>query len=113
MKSIFIILAIVGLSACGTSKELSTENKSTETIASDGKLNGIVYVSIKGCSVLIETVIEGETLRLYPVNLDEKFKSDGIRIMFNYSPSRAMQPEGCTLIDRVVSVENVEYSPKK
>lgn len=84
-----------------------------ESIASDGEVIGVVCVSLKGCPVLIETTIAGEIFRFYPVNLGDEYKVDGLRITFNYSPSRVMQPKGCTLIDRVVVVENVLKSVKK
>jgi hypothetical protein len=45
---------------------------------------------------------------MYPVNLDESYKSDGLKIRFTYIPSRAMQPDACTFQLKVISIENVE-----
>jgi hypothetical protein len=113
MNFTYIFLILFGLVACGTSNEVILVESGAESIESDGKISGTVYVSLKGCPVLIETTIAGEKLRLYPVNLDDAYKTDGIRIYFHYTISRAMQPEGCTLIDRVVAVENVEEIRRK
>jgi hypothetical protein len=107
MKYALVIVLIIAGFGCGTRKGVALEDNREEGTAADAKSTGIVYVSLKGCPVLIETEINGETMRLYPVNLDEEYKKDGLRISFTFAPSRAMQPEGCTLIDRVVSIENV------
>jgi hypothetical protein len=113
MNYTYIFLILFGLFACGASNEVIQVEGGAESIESDGKISGTVHVSLKGCPILIETIIGGETLRLYPVNLDDAFKTDGIRIYFHYTTSRAMQPVGCALIDRVVAVENVEQIRRK
>ena len=113
MNFTYIFLILFGLVACGTSNEVILVESGAESIESDGKISGTVYMSLKGCPVLIETTMAGETFRFYPVNLGDEYKVDGLRITFNYSPSRVMQPKGCTLIDRVVVVENVLKSVKK
>lgn len=113
MKMIRVFLFLFLLTACGVSIEQPFVEQRAESIASDGEVIGVVCVSLKGCPVLIETTIAGEIFRFYPVNLGDEYKVDGLRITFNYSPSRVMQPKGCTLIDRVVVVENVLKSVKK
>lgn len=107
MKYIFIVAISLSLFACQTTKEVS-QLAEVEQTAADEKISGVVRAMYKGCSPLIETTIDGELVKLYPVNLSEKFQVDGLKIKFNYLPSRAQQPESCTLITRVVSVENVE-----
>ena len=107
MKYIFILIAGFFLSACKTS-EATTEYKQVEQTANDGKIHGVIRVSGKGCSPIIEATENGELVKMYPVNLDESLRVDGLKIKFNYLPSRAMQPENCTFQLKVVSVENVE-----
>lgn len=63
-----------------------------------------IYVSIEGVFSK-SSIVDFHTI--YPVNLESKFKKDGIYIRFNYTVSRAMSPQGCTT-DGVVSLENVE-----
>ena len=65
-----------------------------------------LYITIEGVFSK-SSIIEFHTL--YPINLDQKFKKDGMYLQFNYTPSRAMSPEGCAT-DAVVSLENVEKS---
>lgn len=62
-----------------------------------------IYITIEGVFSK-SSIIEFHTL--YPINLDQKFKKDGMYIQFNYTTSRAMSPEGCAT-DGVVSLENV------
>lgn len=65
-----------------------------------------VYITIEGVFSK-SSIVEYHTL--YPINLDQKFKKEGMYLQFNYTPSRAMSPEGCAT-DAVVSLENVEKS---
>jgi hypothetical protein len=64
------------------------------------------YITIEGVFSK-SSIVEFHTL--YPINLDRVFQKDGMYIQFNYTPSRAMSPEGCAT-DAVVSLENVEKS---
>jgi hypothetical protein len=88
----------------------------TDEFETKGSYLGKVHVSKNGaCPIHItiegvfskSSIIEFQTL--YPINLGNKFKKDGMYIQFNYTPSRAMSPEGCDT-DAVVSLENVEKS---
>ncbi len=110
MKSLLISLMVVLLiSSCKSVEVVATENKEVmEEVSQDDTVSGVVYVGIKGCPILIIVDTGTDQKRLYPINLNQEFKIDGTKISFNYVPSRAMQPEGCTLIDMVVSVENVK-----
>ncbi len=70
-------------------------------------IQGTVRINDKGCPVYIE-MIEGDLFSLvYPVNLGEKFKVDGKKIVFSFLPSRAQSVEGCE-VKRVVSVSEVK-----
>ncbi len=65
-----------------------------------------VYITIEGVFSK-SSIVEYHTL--YPINLERKFKKDGLYIQFNYKTSRAMSPEGCA-VDAAVTLENVERS---
>lgn len=108
MKLLFALFSAIFLfAACSTSKYLSS-NGSGESTQVDERLSGKVFVSYKGCPAIIETMVDGNSVKMYPVNLQDEFKQDGLKIKFTFTPSKAPQPEGCTLIDMVVAIENVE-----
>lgn len=107
MKYVLVLLVSFGLFSCNTTKAVKEYDQVEET-ANDGKLLGVIRISGKGCSPIIEATENGELIKMYPVNLDESLKTDGLKIKFNYLPSKAMQPENCVIQLRVISVENVE-----
>jgi hypothetical protein len=109
MKIVFLALTLILVASCGTQKEAvqSNENSSNvEQTANDGMIVGIVRMNPKGCPLYLDANENGEEITMYPVNLDEKFKKDGIRIKFTYTPSRAMQPEECN-VNKVVALDSV------
>lgn len=110
MKLFVAIACVLMMASCKTSENMVQGNTTSvgESTQSDAKISGKVFVSYKGCPAIIETMVDGNSVKMYPVNLPDEFKMDGLKIKFNFAPSKAMQPEGCTLIDQVVSVENVE-----
>ena len=108
MKILTLIFIVCVLASCAaTTKTTADVNTTSESIANDDVTSGIVRTEYKGCPALIETTEDGQLVKLYPVNLDEAFKVNGLKIFFTYTPSKAPQPESCTLINKVVSVENV------
>lgn len=104
MKIIHVFLFAIVLSSCGSSAEVAEEV--AEVIIEGIKVIGTVKVNRNNCPVYIEAMEEGEITRMYPVNLDESFKVDGLKINFDYALSRAKQPLDCA-VDKVVTVENV------
>lgn len=104
------------LVACGSTQNVeSTSVGTTSTIEEEVeqveqiKPHRIIgYVKLdKACGVYIDAEIEqGVKKRLYPINLDDKFKIDGVLIKFNYNFSRAAAPGGCEC-DYTVSVHEV------
>lgn len=108
MKSFFLLSITALFFSCGTAKKANTDKASTA-----GNYYGTVHLSANGCPYYIEiqksknTNLEKESFKnVYPVNLDDKYRKDGLKIHFNYNISRAMTPAGCT-VDAVVSVDNV------
>ncbi len=70
-------------------------------------IQGTVRLNTPGCPVMIE-VINGDLFSTaYPVNLDRQYHKEGLKIKFDFAPSRAPSPESCTA-DKVISVSNVE-----
>lgn len=106
MKYMFILFCMSMISCKSTQETQSFVQK--EEIANDGKVTGIIKITDKGCSPIIEAEENGVSVKMYPVNLPEDVMKSGIKIKFNYLPSRAPQPDACVMELKVVSVENVE-----
>lgn len=73
-------------------------------------LVGKVKLDTKGCGVKIKikSVSNGEKWKtVYPVNLDEKFRKNNLKIKANFVLSRQFQPENCK-VDAVVSLLEIE-----
>jgi hypothetical protein len=109
MRSLFFLTAIILLTACTTQKEIANSENNGEHLSEnveDGFTVGIVRITDKGCYCYLEVNENGSLLKMYPVNLDEKYKKEGVRLKFTYNVSRAMQPENC-FVDKVVAVNDV------
>ncbi len=119
MKTLFLLSGLFLFFACGSQKEVATNtvNETTDSVeeaAEDAveettnnyRVVGTVHTTDKGCGVYIDAKAQDSSLKMYPINLDEEYKVEGMFIRFTYAPSRAMQPKGCDC-DRVVSVSDV------
>jgi hypothetical protein len=104
MKTVILFSVLFFSISCSTQKEI-IENGTFESEAVQ-IVKGTVYISEEGCPVFITAKIDGALVKMYPVNLEEQFKIDGLKIKFSFNLSRAMQPENCK-VDKVVSLENV------
>lgn len=90
--------------SCGAEKEALTN---TGPLPEDLRLVGKVRIGEKdACPFYLETFEGGKSITMYPVDLDDTYKIEGVKIKFDYTPSRAMQPENC-IVDKVVSLNNV------
>ncbi|MEY3236071.1 MAG: hypothetical protein RI883_172 [Bacteroidota bacterium] len=104
MKTAFLVSILFFSISCSTQKEIIENGISaSETV---DIVKGTVHMDEKGCPIYIISKIDGASFKMYPVNLEDQFKIDGLKIKFSYNLSRAMQPENCQ-VDKVVSVENV------
>jgi hypothetical protein len=113
MKTIFLPLLVLCLElSCRTIPGKMTTNEFEPKGSYLGKVHVSkneacpIYITIEGVFSK-SSIVEFHTI--YPVNLANKFKKNGLYLQFNYTPSRAMSPEGCKT-DAVVSIENVEKS---
>lgn len=111
MKAFIILLGLLSVVSCKTSKDIATSNvpidegfKSDEekVVLVEGKVR-----SFEGCGFVIEIIEDHEVINLYPINLPDEFKQKNIKIEFSFRESRAMLPEGCKG-EKVVTVENVK-----
>lgn len=132
MKNLFLIGALLFVVACGNRKETAQEVEAvqeevTETmeeaenaaeeveeaaeevveeVDQNYRIIGVVHVDHNDCPLYIEAHEKNETLIMYPMNLEAKYKREGVRIKFAYTKSRGQQPENCD-IDMVVALSDV------
>ena len=102
-KSIsFISLLVAGLFLAG-----SCGNKKEKTVKHGLMAEGTVKVSSNNgeCALWIMSNHASAGAGFYPVNLDEQFRKDNLKIAFNFNESRAPLPENCTQLKAVVISE--------
>jgi hypothetical protein len=112
MRAIVVVACLL-LASCGNRKNVSADTSVEETEVSAEttevapvRVLGIVHLSDQGCGVTID-VTEGEkTFNCYPVNIEDKYKVEGMKLKFFYEMSKAQQPEGCD-VDLVISISDV------
>lgn len=116
MKYVVIMCALLIGFSCANHKEKVNEIESHEelvkktedslTTPDNYRVIGLVHVSETECPLYIEAKLADKTVNMYPMNLDEKYKREGMKIKFAYALSRGPQPENCEL-DMVVSLTDV------
>ncbi len=96
--------ALLGLTfnSCGNKKN---DNSMTENHGM--MMDGVVTMSSTDgeCALWIMCTKTSSVPGFYPINLDQQFQIDGLKIAFNYSDSRAPLPENCTTLKAVVISE--------
>jgi hypothetical protein len=105
MKFILIFSVLSAIFSCSAVKETPVNPEKVVNVIEDkvDELNepemivGKVRVSKEatGCQIFIEAFRNGEMFLLYPINLTEKYKVDGIKIKFSFTESKAPLPENC------------------
>ena len=123
MRTFIIFLSSLIVLSCGNHKKITEEETrdkktdNTDTVNNEDpkdstdstatkRVLGIVHTPAEGCPYYIETT-SGKSLTLYPVNLIEKYQVEGLLLKFDYTLSRAQQPEGCK-VDMVVYFDEVD-----
>ena len=116
MKYITIVCSLVFVLSCANRKEKVNEiesheellSKAEDTITSpeSNRLVGIVHVSETECPLYIEAKLTDRSVKMYPMNLDDKFKNEGMKIKLTYEHSRGAHPENCD-VEMVVSLSEV------
>jgi hypothetical protein len=107
-----VVLFLLLIYSCGSTKNQNSNQTKVTTI-----YTGTVHLNNNGCPYYIEinkclvSNLEYLGKTIYPIQLDDKFKKDGLKLKFNFTVSRAMSPTDCQ-VDYVVSLENVSVSKK-
>ncbi len=114
MKQMMVVGILLFSLACANRKERiqereAHEGQTTEVVDSvtvTERIIGTVVAASDICPVLIDAQVGEKVVKMYPVNLDEKFQKAGMKLKFSYTLSRAQQPENCDL-DMVVVLSDV------
>lgn len=83
MRKTGIIGVLLFLVACGTAQDASIG------VRSETRVVGIVHTNHGDCGLVIASENEGQELVFAPQNLEDKFKIDGMKLKFYYTPKKA------------------------
>lgn len=84
MKKTGIIGALLFLVACGTAEDASIG------VRSETRVVGVVRTNQVDCGLVIASENEGQEQVFLPQNLDDKFKIDGMKLKFYYTPQKTV-----------------------
>ncbi len=106
MKKILSFLLTAALAvSCGSQKETVSENEANRetitqpvnTTSTSYRFAGVVKVT-ESCGIYIDAASTDKRLRLAPLNLEERFQNDGMRLKFSYEIKEgATFPSDCNI----------------
>jgi hypothetical protein len=107
MKLLFQLSIAVFLLSCKTQSSAAAGSESQTE--SSPKYTGIVHVNKDNCPNFVEITsgpdISG-TKKVYALNLAKKYLKEGKQLRFDFTYSKAMNPEGCN-VEAVVVLSNI------
>ncbi len=106
MKLLFFTSIVFLFFSCGNQKKVAeneniekveqvSDQTEEETVVNNFRMVGKVHLTDKGCMVYIDAKGDGDSIKMYPVNLEDKYNVEGMLIRFTYRPSKAKQPKDC------------------
>lgn len=104
MKKVFSLFALLFASAV---LMISCGNKKNSVVEHNLMAEGTVKISSQSgeCALWIMSTHTSALAGFYPVNLDEQFRKNNLKIAFNFNDSRAPLPEGCNNLKAIVISE--------
>lgn len=100
LKTSLVFLILIATSCCTSSKtsKNETKNESQEMMANSKKMMaagftmGTIVASTKtgDCPYVISSEIGGNKVLYDPINLDEMYKKDGMKVWYKYNGLRMM-----------------------
>lgn len=92
MKRLILFIGVVLLSSCVSQKAILQVN--------DQPYNGIVRYTKTPCKINVE-IISGNNNEyvgktIYGINMEPRFQKNGLKLNFDFIPSKAPIPDGCT-----------------
>lgn len=106
------ILFLLLICSCRSAKNQNSEQSKVTYFTGTVILNNNgcpYYIEITNCYVSNLSYYIGK--KVYPIELEDKFKKEGLNLNFNLTVSKAMSPANCQ-VDYVVSLENVSVTKK-
>ena len=107
MKTIFQLSFALFILSCKTQSNTATGGK-LQTDSSP-KYTGIVHVKKDNCPNYVEITNGPDisvTKKVYALNLAKKYLKEGKQLRFDFTYSKAMNPEGCN-VEAVVVLTNI------
>jgi hypothetical protein len=96
---VLLVASMIFLNSCGIKKNGAFKHQLMA--------EGTVTISSKSgeCALWIMSDHTPDFAGFYPVNLDEQFRKNNLKIAFNFNDSRAPLPEGCNNLKAIVISE--------
>ena len=107
MKLLFQLSFALIILSCKTQSNTAAGGESQAE--SSPKYTGIVHVNKDNCPNYVEITNGPEITspkRVYALNLAKKYAKEGKQLRFNFTYSKAMNPEGCN-VEAVVVLTNI------
>jgi len=105
-------LLVFALSACAETKPIPDNNDDVALQADMMPVQntGTVTMAFKeeGCAVLIKITSKSDFEYLIPIELDIKYRKEGLNLRFNFVPSRA--PQGDCTMGQMAVLEDISYA---
>lgn len=100
LKISFILVILMATSCCTSGKTTKNETKTgsselmsnSKKMIADGFTLGTIVASTKegDCPYVISSEIDGNKVMYDPINLDEMYKKDGMKVWYKYNGLRMM-----------------------
>ncbi len=107
MKLLFQLSFVLIILSCKTQSNVAAGGESQTE--SNPKYTGIVHVKKDNCPNYIE-ITNGPEIespkKVYALNLAKKYLKEGKQLHFNFTYSKAMNPEGCN-VEAVVVLSDI------
>jgi hypothetical protein len=94
MRLVFLLIVALVLSSSSCQQVVESNPEKEEVSETTGTLAVVTTeFSDEGCPFLLEIEENGKKVLLMPIELDEEFKKDGLRVSIEFHFSRIMQSE--------------------
>ena len=107
MKLLFQFSFVLIILSCKT--QPTNQNATSAGTDSSPKYTGIVHVNKDNCPNYVE-ITNGPEIespkKVYALNLAKKYLKEGKQLRFNFTYSKAMNPEGCN-VEAVVVLSDI------
>lgn len=100
LKTAFVLLVVIATSSCNSSKTSKNETKNnsnammadSKTMMANGFTMGTIVAStVEGdCPYVISSEIDGNKVLYDPINMEEMYMKDGMKIWYKFNGLRMM-----------------------